>query len=88
MTHFWFVVAARDEEARAWRESFGSRLRSLREQRAMSQEQLADAAGVDRKLVYRTELGQTSPRLDAVVHIARALGVSPSELLAVEVPRS
>lgn len=43
---------------------------------------LADRAGVDRKLIYRTELGQTSPRLDAVVMIADALDVSVAELFA------
>lgn len=64
-----------------WREEFGIRLRTLRSERQLSQEALAELAGVDRKLIYRTELGQTSPRLDAVVQIADALGVKPSKLL-------
>jgi transcriptional regulator with XRE-family HTH domain len=47
----------------------------------MSQEVLAERAGLDRKLIYRTELGHTSPRLDAVVQIADVLGVSPKDLM-------
>jgi transcriptional regulator with XRE-family HTH domain len=65
----------------AWRTTFGDRLRAARERRGLSQEALAEKAGVDRKLIYRTELGQTSPRLDAVMQIAEALGVQPSTLL-------
>jgi transcriptional regulator with XRE-family HTH domain len=64
-----------------WRAAFGARLRAARERRGLSQEALAERAGVDRKLIYRTELGQTSPRLDAVVCIAAALGQQPSSLL-------
>ncbi|MFT4294646.1 MAG: helix-turn-helix transcriptional regulator [Micropruina sp.] len=67
-----------------WRTDFGLHLRRHREQRRLSQEALAESAGVDRKLIYRTELGQTSPRLDAVVKLADALGLDPAELL----PRS
>jgi transcriptional regulator with XRE-family HTH domain len=65
----------------AWRTQFGSRLRTIRERKGFSQESLAERAGVDRKLIYRTELGQTSPRLDAVVQIAESLGVQPSSLM-------
>lgn len=67
--------------ATGWRADFGARLRAAREGQGLSQEALAERAGVDRKLIYRTELGQTSPRLDAVVQIADALGVKASELL-------
>ncbi len=64
-----------------WRQEFGASLRRHREERRLSQEALAERAGVDRKLIYRTELGQTSPRLDAVVRIADALDVHPAALL-------
>jgi transcriptional regulator with XRE-family HTH domain len=78
----WFVptppVTPRLAE---WRAEFGIHLRALREQRQLSQEALAERAGLDRKLIYRTELGQTSPRLDALVQIADALGVKPAKLL-------
>lgn len=66
-----------------WRQEFGKRLRAQRQRRDMTQEVLAERAGVDRKLIYRTELAQTSPRFDAVVQIADALGIAVSELLPV-----
>lgn len=64
-----------------WRAAFGATLRSEREKAGLSQEALATRAGVDRKLIYRTELGQTSPRVDALVQVADALGVDPADLL-------
>jgi transcriptional regulator with XRE-family HTH domain len=65
----------------AWRSAFGAHLRRAREAQQLSQEALAERAGVDRKLIYRTELGQTSPRVDAIVKLADALAVKPSTLL-------
>jgi transcriptional regulator with XRE-family HTH domain len=69
-----------------WRLEVGTRLRGLRAERSLSQERLAELAGVDRKLIYRTELGQTSPRLDAVALIAEALGVDLSDLVGTGLP--
>ena len=65
-----------------WRREFGEHLRNERQRLGFTQESLAERAGVDRKLIYRTELGQTSPRLDAVVQIANALGVTLAELVS------
>jgi transcriptional regulator with XRE-family HTH domain len=80
--HVWCVptppVTARQQE---WRYEFGAHLRALRQQRDLTQEALAERAAVDRKLIYRTELGQTSPRLDAVIQLADALSVTAAELL-------
>lgn len=59
---------------------FGTRLRELRTSKGLSQEDLAHAIGVDRKLIYRTELGTTSPRVDHVFSLAEALGVPESDL--------
>lgn len=47
----------------------------------MSQERLAELAGVDRQTIGHYELGQTSPSLDALVAIARALDVPLVNLL-------
>ncbi|HEY2296117.1 MAG TPA: helix-turn-helix transcriptional regulator [Jatrophihabitans sp.] len=74
-------MAALTPRLQQWRATFGDNLRRLREQRGFSQELLAERAGVDRKLIYRTELGQTSPRLDAVVQIATALGIAVRDLM-------
>ncbi len=55
-------------------------LRQLREQRQLTQEQLAVAAEVSTSTVYHIEAGKVQPRPSIVRRIARALGVSPEEI--------
>jgi transcriptional regulator with XRE-family HTH domain len=59
---------------------FGRRVRVLRVARGMSQEDLADAAGVHRTYVSSLERGLRNVGLDNVYRLADALGVEPSEL--------
>lgn len=59
----------------------GRRVRDLREEREWSQYRLADAAGITRASVYRTELALHSPSLDHLKLIADALGVPLSLLV-------
>ncbi|MBM4783171.1 MAG: helix-turn-helix domain-containing protein [Archangiaceae bacterium] len=59
---------------------FGLRLRALRLERELSQEQLAEAAGMSRDAVARLELGGRWPRLDTALRLAEALMVSLAEL--------
>jgi transcriptional regulator with XRE-family HTH domain len=46
----------------------------------MSQEQLADAAGLHRTYLSSLERGQRNVGLDNVLTLARALGVGPAQL--------
>jgi transcriptional regulator with XRE-family HTH domain len=62
------------------RVAFGRRIRTLRAARGISQEQLADAAGVHRTYVSSLERGQRNVGLDNIYGLADALGVSPSKL--------
>ncbi|MCC9307656.1 helix-turn-helix domain-containing protein [Kitasatospora sp. RB6PN24] len=59
----------------AQRVQVGHRIRDLRIQRGLSQEQLAHEAGIARHTVYRTELATHSASLDALGLIAETLGV-------------
>jgi DNA-binding XRE family transcriptional regulator len=79
--HLWGMPRSEAVSRPEWRSQFGTRLRQMREERGLTQEALAEEAGVDRKLIYRTELAQTSPRMDAVVSIAGALGVPVQQLM-------
>jgi transcriptional regulator with XRE-family HTH domain len=64
-------------------------LRSLREQRGRSQEALAHDAGVTLRTLQRIERSHANPTWSTVRRIARALGVSLTELAAaVERPTS
>jgi transcriptional regulator with XRE-family HTH domain len=58
----------------------GRALRSLREQRGHSQEALAHAAGVTLRTLQRIERAQANPTWSTVRRIARALGVTLTEL--------
>ncbi|WP_431979985.1 helix-turn-helix domain-containing protein [Streptomyces qinglanensis] len=74
-----------DDERPAWlaqqRLDIGRRIRDARLWANLSQEQLAERIGVERRTVVRIELGTTSPPLDRILWIARALDVPPASLL-------
>jgi len=73
-----------DDEVRAQHLRFGQRVRDLRQARGLSQEELADAAGLHRTYVSSVERGQRNVGLDNILAIAVALGVPASELFVVE----
>lgn len=56
-------------------------MREHRHRRGMSQEALAQASGVHSSEVSRIERGVREPRLSTLVRLARALQVTPSDLL-------
>jgi transcriptional regulator with XRE-family HTH domain len=60
---------------------FGQKVRALRVAREMSQEALADAAGLHRTHISLIERGQRSVRLETVRSLAVALGVQPAKLM-------
>lgn len=63
-----------------------STLRRLREERHLTQEQLAVAAEVSTSTVYHIETGKVRPRPAIVRRLARTLGVSPDDI-DLEVPQ-
>ena len=63
------------------RKLFGMRLRELRLAQDISQEKLAEKAGLHRNYVGTLERGKQSPSLDAICRLAFALDVKPSTLI-------
>lgn len=61
---------------------FGRRVRELRTQQGLTQQQLGRKAGMHPAYVGGIERGERNITLDGVERLARALGVSPAELLA------
>lgn len=61
----------------------GNRIRKFREDRKLSQKQLAELIGVSNSRVSNWEQGINRPDADILAEICRALEVSPSELLNV-----
>ncbi|MFN0133121.1 MAG: helix-turn-helix domain-containing protein [Phycisphaerales bacterium] len=60
---------------------FGERVRQVRTERGLSQEQLGFDAGLHRTAISFIERGQRSATLETVEKLARALKVEPSELM-------
>ena len=60
---------------------FASLLRHFRDARGLSQEALADQAGLDRTYVSQLERGLKSPTLTSIEKLATCLGINPAELL-------
>lgn len=59
-----------------------NRIRELRQQKKLSQEELARRLGVDRSSVARWEIGSNLPRAEKLMMLAKLLGCSVDELLA------
>ena len=59
---------------------FADRLKQLRTKRGISQERLAQLAGMNRNYVGDVERGKRNPCLYNIVKIAEALDVHPMEL--------
>jgi transcriptional regulator with XRE-family HTH domain len=61
--------------------SFGERLHRYREDRGLSQRQLAQLAGIDAMSISRYERGQALPTADALAELAKTLHVTSDALL-------
>jgi transcriptional regulator with XRE-family HTH domain len=62
------------------RVAFGQRVRELRLERDLSQERLAEHAGLHRTYVGDIERGERNVALDNICRLADALGVHPGDL--------
>jgi DNA-binding XRE family transcriptional regulator len=58
-----------------------ARLRKLRIEQEMSQDMLAQKAGLERKTVNRIENGHFSPSLQSLILLCSALKVKPADVL-------
>lgn len=60
---------------------FGEQIKKLRKEKGLTQEQLADAAQIERSYMGTIERGERNPTLLKVYRIAKALKVDSSRLL-------
>jgi len=61
--------------------AFGQVLRELRREAKLSQEQLAFASEIERNFVSLIERGVNQPSIRVIFKLARALGISASQML-------
>ena len=69
-------VPPKDGELDVTEQTFGARLKHLREQVGLTQQQLADKAGMNKFGVAKLEQDQYSPTWPTVQALAKALGVN------------
>jgi transcriptional regulator with XRE-family HTH domain len=62
-------------------EEFGARLRTIRENRGMTQLELADALGIHRPTITKYETGAVFPEGQTLVALGKVLEVSMDELI-------
>lgn len=61
--------------------AFGERVRQVRKEKGLSQEALADLAGIERSYMGHIERGDQNITLIKIFQIAEALEMSPSYLI-------
>lgn len=66
----------------------GSQIKAIRLQRKITQEKLAEAAGVGVTHISHIETGNSIPSLQTLVDIINALGCSADEIFCMEVERA
>lgn len=63
--------------------SFGNRIRTLRAERKISQEELADRSGLHKNYIGMVERGERNPSLKNIYKFANALDINLSELFKI-----
>lgn len=66
----------------------GTRIRTVRKRKQMSQKQLADKIGVGVTHISHIETGNTIPSLKTMIDIINALNCSADELLCIEIEQA
>ena len=65
-----------------WRAILGKNVRRVRQQKGLTQEELAFEAEIDLTYMGGIERGRRNPSLLVIARIAKALSVAPAKLLA------
>ncbi len=69
------------------RKRFGELLAAHRRRRGMTQEDLAEAAGLSVDMISKIEVGATGARFPSIERLAQAVQVDPAELFTSELPK-
>ena len=62
--------------------AFGEVIRGLRKEIGRSQEDIAFDSALDRSFISQLETGRQQPSLITIFQLAKALGVSPSQIIS------
>lgn len=82
------LVETGNDESEAWEVLIGRRIRALREERAVTLEQLTVQTRLTKGQLSRIENGKVSSPVSTLTRIAAALGVQPGSLFSTHDPES
>lgn len=68
------------------KQAFGKRLRSLREQQGLTQEQLAELSGLSDRQIRNYESGRQAPQFDNLEKLRKALDIPIRDLFDFDYP--
>lgn len=68
-------------------EEIGILLRKCREQKGLSQENIADALGVTSSAISKIEMGKTKAKFETIIQFCNAMQVNLSDILSSEESR-
>ena len=77
----WPTARTAAEQVFNGRAALGNQLRAVRRKRQLTQESLAERAGMDRSYLSGIELGKHNVPLDTICRLAWALGMDVRELI-------
>lgn len=66
------------------KQTVGNKLLALRKKKGMTQAETAEAAGLSDRTYAEIERGSVNMRVDTLLHICEALGVTPDDILTDE----
>ena len=78
------MVSSSDGERSQSTIKLGQKIKALRKQQNLKQDDLAERAGVNRSYLSLVENGKSSPTIDVIEKLAKALGVDFKTLLETE----
>ena len=68
-------------DKKALSNAFGAVLRQIRNEKGLTQDDLADRLGINSPYISRLESGQKHPSLEMIWKIAKALGIQASDIV-------
>lgn len=74
------IIILVEDKVKEIKALFGMRIKELRKNRGLSQEELAEKADVSSKYLSRIEMGQYFPSMDVLIKLADVLNVDIKDL--------
>ena len=73
-----------ENEALASREEFGNRIRKMRKEKGMTQDKLSELTDISARNISDIENGKVNSTYSTIYVLAKAFGITMSELLALD----